>query len=340
MKDKSLKDSVSHMSNQELTFTKEDRNKVFEQLHKMESNNTQNKSLVSISKRLAPLTVSLLAIGLCLFFFMPTILQGNVNNGIFESNGNNSTDPNGVVAQIDKDFTALFTVKDENNRIPINLLLTYSKEKNEMKVVSVPRDTYAPILENDDGTTSYDKLTHAYAYGSEGAENVKRTISKLFNLTIDYYAVMDLKTFSSMIDSVNGIEYDLEKDIQVRAISQLAFEFNKGTNRLNGEEIVALLVEATIGRRSLDEEDQLNLIDAVINQTINELPQTQLKQFTTKIEGNIPFEQLFENKVELPSIEIVSLIDGMTDTQVNGLYFIKFENDFLNAVSEELTTFN
>ncbi|PKC52434.1 hypothetical protein RhiirA1_481518, partial [Rhizophagus irregularis] len=68
---------------------------------------------------------------------MPTILQGNINE-IFEGNGNNGTDSNGVVAQIDKDFTALFTLKDENNRTPINLLLTYSKEKNIMKVVSIP----------------------------------------------------------------------------------------------------------------------------------------------------------------------------------------------------------
>ncbi len=34
-------------------------------------------------------------------------------------------------------------VKDENNRIPINLLLTYNKDKNMMKVLSIPRDTYA-----------------------------------------------------------------------------------------------------------------------------------------------------------------------------------------------------
>ncbi|PKC52435.1 hypothetical protein RhiirA1_481519, partial [Rhizophagus irregularis] len=114
---------------------------------------------------------------------------------------------------------------------------------------------------------------------------------------------MDLETFSSMIDSVNGIDYDLEEDVQVRAISQVAFEFEKGTNRLNGEEVVALLMEATVGRRSLDEEDQLNLINAVIHQTIKVLPQTQLKQFTTNIEGNIPFEQLLENKMKFPLIQ-------------------------------------
>ena len=155
-------------------------------------------------------------------------------------------------------------------------------------------------------------MSFAYVYGSGGAENVRTTVSKLFDLPIDYYAVIDLETFSTMIDSVNGIDYDLQEDIRVRAISTVAFEFKKGTNRLNGEEVVALMMDATVGR-SLDEEDLLNLINAVINKTINVMPQTQLKEFSTKIEGNISIEHLLENKMEIHSIQSVSLIDGMID---------------------------
>lgn len=329
MKDKN---TYNYMSNQELTFTKEDRDEVFEQLHKMEKNTIQKKSLVSISKKFVPLTASLFAVGLCLFFFIPTILQGNVTNE------NNGIDPNGIVSQEDEYFTTLFMVKDEDNRIPINLLLTYNKDKKVMKVLSIPRDTYAPIVDKSDGTTPYDKLSHAYVNGTGGAEDVRTTVSNLFDLPIDYYAVMDLETFSTMVDAVNGIEYDLQEDIQVRAISKVSFEFKKGTNHLNGEEVVALMMAATDGR-ILDEENQLYLINAIINQTINVLPQTQLKQFTTKIEGNIPMRQLFKNKMETPSIETVSLIDGMTDTKIDESYYIQFEKDFLDSVSEELTTF-
>lgn len=335
MEDKRLEVKFTNKAIQELRFTKEDRHKVFEQIHKPdEERNPKKKWLVSISK-LAPLTVSLLMVSLCIVLFMPSILQGNVNNT------NNGTDLNGVVSHVsqkDKDFTALFMVKDENDRIPINLLLSYSKEKNMMKVLSIPRDTYAPIV-NNERTTPYDKLSHAYVNGSGGAEDVRTTVSNLFDLPIDYYAVMDLKTFSTMIDSVNGIDYDLQEDIRVRAISTVAFEIKKGTHRLNGEEVVALMMDATVGR-SLDEEDQLNLINAVINQTINGIPQTQLKQFSTRIEGNIPKEQLLKSEMELTSIQLVSLIDGMIDSKVDEAYYIKFEKEFLNSISEELTTFN
>lgn len=328
MKDKRLIDALKNMSEQDLRFTKEDRGKVFEQIHKMEKEiKPQKKSFASISKQFSILTASLLVVGLCIFLFIPSILPGNLNN---ENNGSNTS---GVVSQEDEYYTALFMVKDENDRIPINLLFTYSKDKKMMKVVSIPRDSYTPILD--------DKLTHAYVYGSGGAENVRTAVSKLFDLPIDYYAVMDLETFSTVIDSVNGIEYDLKEDIRVRAISQVAFEFKKGTHRLNGEEVVALMMDATVGE-SLGEEDQYNLINAVINQTINGLPKTQLKQFTSKIEGNLPIEELFENEMELNSIQLVSLIDGIISSSkiisaTEGIYFIKFEKDFLNSITEELT---
>jgi len=333
MEDKRLVEEFKNMALQELTFTKEDRNKVFEQLHHIEEENRfQKKSPFSISK-LTPLTVSLLVVGLCLFLFIPQIHLGTVSNNY------NGTATNGVVSQIDQDFTALFMVKDENDRLPINLLLSYSKDKKMMKVISIPRDTYAPILNKKDRTTPYDKLSHAYLHGSEGAEDVRKTVSELFDVPIDYYAVLDLKTFSTMVDGVNGIEYDLKEDMRVRALSTVAFEFKKGTHRLTGEEVVALLMDATAGR-NLHEEDQLNLLNAVINQTKSGLTQTQLKEFTTKVEGDFPIGQLVGNEMKIQSIQTVSLSDGMKDERIDGAYYITFEKEFLQSVSKELTTFN
>ena len=332
MKDKNLKDTFNNMSNQELTFTKEDRDQVFEQLNKMENNDPHNKSLVSISKQFSILAASVLVAGLCVFLFMPSILPGNFNHE------NNESNTSVLVSQEEKYFTALLTVKDENNRIPVNLLLAYSKEKNMIKVLSIPRDTYAPVSDKDK-TASYDKLSHAYVNASGKAEEVRTTVSNLFDLTIDYYAVIDLETFSALVDSVNGIEYDLQEDIKVRAISQVSFDFKKGTHRLNGEEVAALMMDAAVGK-SLDEEDQLNLLNAVISQTTNTLPLEQLKQFTTNIEGNIPIDQLFQSKMKLPQIQTVSLADGMKDTMIDESYYIEFDKGYLNSVSEELTTFN
>ena len=51
MKDKRVRDKFYNTSDQELRFTKEDRNQVFEQIHKLEKNNPQKKSLSFFFKK-------------------------------------------------------------------------------------------------------------------------------------------------------------------------------------------------------------------------------------------------------------------------------------------------
>ncbi|WP_010098853.1 LCP family protein [Ornithinibacillus scapharcae] len=325
-------ESLNHSPEPELTFTKEDRDKVFEQIKRTENAKLQKKPFISFSKRIAYFTATLVAVGLSILLFIPSILSENINY-----QENSVTNPNGAVAQKDENFTTLLAMKDDNQRIPLNLLLSYSKDKNMIKVLSIPRDTYVSISGNN-GIN--DKLTHAYAYSTEGAESVKTTVSNFFDIPIDYYAVIDLENFSTIIDSVNGVDYDLQEDIQVRAISQATFNFEKGTNNLNGEEVVALMMDATYGGRSMDEDDLVSLFDAVMDRVIKEMPKTHLTKLTSNVEGNIPMEQLFEVQIELPSIHFVSMIDGMKSVMIDEAYFVKFEEDFLNSVAKELTTFD
>lgn len=336
MDDKRLREKLYELPDSELSFTKEDRNDVFAQIRKLEEkDNTQKKSLIS-SKRIAPLTVSFLVVGLCLFLFLPSMFSGNLNK--------ESIIVNNPAAEEAEFVTTLITVKSKEmeDRTYLNLLLTYHKEKKVMKVVSPSHSTYAPIAKNEDGTTVYDKLLFAYNFG--GAENVRKTVSKLFDLPIDYYAVMDLEIFSTLIDSVDGIEYELAEDMQVRAITQVAFDFEKGTHRLNGEEVVALMM-ATSELDKLGEEHLVYLMNAVIDKVENEISPAELKEILTQIEANVPLDPLLDSLIEMNSIKSISLKDGMiTDSTLlsstTGKFFYKFEKEFLSSISQELTTFN
>lgn len=346
MEDKRLKDAIFNTTDEELQFTKENRHIVFEQIRKIDENAvTQKKSLIFV-KKLAPVLVSLIVVALCLFLFMPSSLPGNLakesSGSDFNKDSNTSVAKNPVVEETEL-LTTLITVKSKemDNRIYLNLLLTYSKDKKMMKVVSLPHDTYAPIGDNDDGTAMYDKLLIAYNFG--GAENVKTAVSKLLNLPIDYYAVIDLETISTLIDSMNGIDYDLQENIRVRAISQVAFEFDKGMNHLNGEQFVSLMMAATEGI-DLDEENLLNLMNAVMHKTENEIPRTQLKELVTQIEANVSLDLFLENQIKIDSIKPISIIDGMIADHTiisgtEGKFFYRFEEDFLNSISDKLTTF-
>ena len=77
MDDNRLKAHFSSKSNQELKFTKEDRQKVFEQIKKIDGDSYIQKKSPIFLQKFAPVTVSLLIIGLCLFLFMPSFLPEN-----------------------------------------------------------------------------------------------------------------------------------------------------------------------------------------------------------------------------------------------------------------------
>lgn len=343
MGDKRFRGKLNDMSDQELNFTKEDRNEVFEKIHNLQKSKIQKTTLILPSKTI-PIATALLIVGLCLFLFLPSMIPGNINKEINSFSLNKETNPT-VASTTGKEeakvLTTLITVKSEkmDDRIYLNLLLSYSTDKKMMKVVSLPYDTYAPIALKDDGTTLNDKLLFAYNYG--GAENVRTTVSELFDLPIDYHAVIDLTTFSSLIDSVDRIEYGLQDDITVRGITQGALEFKKGTNHLNGEQVVALMMAAT-EPSILEEGSLLKLMETVMDKMENEISSTKLKESLLQIETNISVDHLLEK--DISSLKQISLSGGMTDDAITlsnteGKHIYRFDDGFLNAVSKELTTF-
>ena len=342
MEDKRFRETFHQSSEQQLTFTKEDRNEVFEQIRKIEYNYPTEKKLHISSKKYVPVTVSLLIVGLCLFLFLPSLLTENVNDETIHSHLIEHPNIDVVSAPAVEDVgfeTTLITVKSKEaeNLIYLNLLVSTSRDQKKVNLISIPKDTYAPVSKNEDGSMMYDKLLFAYRFG--GAENVKATVSKLLDLPIDHYAVIELETISALIESINGIEYDLQEDILIRAITQVAFEFEKGTHRFTGEEVVALLM-STSELDKLDESHLLKLLDSVLKKVEHEMSPNQLKQWLAQVEANFPVEQLSAHEINSFAKHHVSLIDGMTYTMIDERFYIQYEKDYLNAVSEKLTSFN
>lgn len=343
MEDKRLREKIHNSSHQHLSFTKEDRNAVFEEIRKQDENHHTQKNVSS--NKFVPITVSLLVIGLCMILFLPSMLSGDLiersNSSNLSQESNKSIATNALEAEFS---TSLITVKSEvmDNRIYLNLLLTYNKDKKLMKVVSLPNDTYAPISENEDGTFFYDKLLFAYSFGD--AENVKKTVSKFLDIPIDYYAVLDLKTVSELIESMNGIEYEIQKDIRLRGVTQAAIDFEKGTHYFNGEQVISLMMAATDGFY-LDHENLINLMNVVMNKAEDEIPKAKLKELFSQIETNTPLDHLVDNPREINSINSLPLNEGMISDVIPlgktvGKHIYRFEEDFLQAVKQELTTFN
>lgn len=347
MDEERLKDVFSNTADSELQFTKEDRQQVFEQIRKLEKEPlTQKKSRIFVKKYI-PVTVSLLAIALCLFLFMPSLFLGGVTKELSSIDLHKESNTNDVSTSVAEEadiVTTLITVKSKemDNRVYVNLLLTYNKEKKLLKVVSPSHFTYAPVADSEKEPI-YDQLMFAYHFG--GAENVRATVSKLFDVPIDYYAVIDLETFSTLIDVVNGIEYDLQKAMRVRGVTHVAFDFEQGTQRLSGEEVVALMM-ATTEKHKLDDNDLLQIMNSVVTQLESEISSAQFKKLFAQIEANVSFDELVDSQknININSVKSISLHDGMMEaheeiSKTEGKFYYKFENEFLEAVSKELMTF-
>ena len=84
------------------------------------------------------------------------------------------------------------------------IIASINEETNEVKMFSVFRDTLLDV-----GDEGLDKITHAYFYG--GAEQSLYTLNKNLDLNIDEVVVINWKTVADVIDSVGGIEIDVQE---------------------------------------------------------------------------------------------------------------------------------
>ena len=84
------------------------------------------------------------------------------------------------------------------------IVASINKDTNEVKMFSVFRDTLLDV-----GEEGLDKITHAYFYG--GAQQSLYALNKNLDLNIDEVVVINWKTVADVIDSVGGIEIDVQE---------------------------------------------------------------------------------------------------------------------------------
>lgn len=118
---------------------------------------------------------------------------------------------------------------EEQSRTDTMMLVSWNKDTDEVKLISFMRDIYATIP----GYQNY-KLNTAYYLG--GAQLAKDTISSMFDVEIHHYAVIDFKSFESLIDILapNGVTIDVEKDMS----EKIGVTLTQGTHQLNGQELL------------------------------------------------------------------------------------------------------
>lgn len=92
------------------------------------------------------------------------------------------------------------------NRSDCIIIASINEKTNEVKLISVYRDTYVYVTEN--GTKKLDKITHAYSYG--GAQNALKSLNEALDLNITEYVTVNFDAVIAAVNSLGGVYIDID----------------------------------------------------------------------------------------------------------------------------------
>ncbi|WP_058308208.1 LCP family glycopolymer transferase [Gracilibacillus massiliensis] len=178
-----------YIENEELTFTKEDRDKTIQKIRhqtEMKEDKKPNRRIVPI---VATVAAFLLAIAL-----LPSFIA------------NESPNADSMVAQQeDMTFSTLVMARDSSappHRNPVNILLTINRDDKSIKAVALPRDTYVDIYDAEGNKQMKDKLLHTGAYYPDPNASML-TVSNFLNVPVDYYLYFPVEGVTQIADYLN-----------------------------------------------------------------------------------------------------------------------------------------
>lgn len=121
----------------------------------------------------------------------------------------------------------------QSARSDVNILVVVNPKTHKILTVNTPRDYYVELA----SFGARDKLTHAGIYGAE--ESVK-TLEKLYQTKIDYYARVNFDTLVGVVDAIGGVDVNLNSSFTAY---HGGYHFEKGWNHLTGASALGLVRE-------------------------------------------------------------------------------------------------
>ncbi len=126
------------------------------------------------------------------------------------------------------------------NRSDCIIIASINQETNEVKLISVYRDTYVYVTES--GTKRLDKITHAYSYG--GAQNALKSLNEALDLNITEFVTVNFDAVIAAVDSLGGVYIDIDSS-EIKYIN----DYIDATSQSSGVKSSHL---SSTGRQKLD----------------------------------------------------------------------------------------
>jgi len=257
----------------------------------------------------------------------------------------NQTDPEQDADRSKLIFTFAVLGKDQiSNSTDTIMVVKFDTVNYTLNAVSIPRDT----LVNVSWTTK--KVNTLYAAG--GIERVRTGLGDILGFEPDFYVMVDLKAFETLVDAIGGVYYDVPRKMDYEDPAQnLYIHLKKGPQQLNGEQALGLMrfrkgySDQDIGRIGT-QQDFLQTVAAQILANKNSLNLSDLITiFINYVKTDLTYGELIWlgqefYKMDMENIHFETLPGNYNDYMNGTPYVTIYVDEWLAMINASLNPFN
>jgi len=194
------------------------------------------------------------------------------------------------------------------------MILSLKEETGEVKLMSIYRDTYLKMGEQD----YYDKITNANRIG--GPELMIKSLNQAMDLNISKFAVVNFKAVADLVDAVGGITVNVE-DYEIEQLNKYTIQTAKNIGKESyqlveaaGEQNIEGVQAVSYGRIRKgvgDDYKRTERMRIVLNKVFDKVKTLNVNQLNDLINLMIPQVQ-----TNLSNKDIFSLAARLVDLNI------------------------
>ncbi|MDQ0875148.1 LCP family protein required for cell wall assembly [Paenibacillus sp. V4I3] len=184
---------------------------------------------------------------------------------------------------IEKPLTFLLTAIDEREgnegslNTDVMMLFSINPKSHQGTVVSIPRDL--EIEADKSGLDGSHKANYFYAYyynknKDTALYETKRLFSDVYQVPIDYMAVINFEGFRKLIDQLGGMTVEVDMNMRYQDESDgTDIHLNKGKQQLNGKQVLDFIRyrKSNLGTAESSDMERNQREQLVLNQLLDQL---------------------------------------------------------------------
>ena len=276
-----------------------------------------------------------------------------------DRSGRTSTNPESdITGNLAVKYTFLLMALDDNNGNTDTIMAaTFDATNHTLEVISIPRDTLANVSWSGVKKANSIYSNHRARNGwddrklAEAMDGVVESFADILGFMVDYWVLVDMRAFTTLIDAVDGIDYYIPVNMNYEDPYQdLYIHFSKGDYHLYGSDALKVMrfrsgyADADIGRIGTQQDFLMTAVQQILAKknslNIVELADIFIKYVKTdiKIDDIAWFGREF---IQLDSDDIhFDILPGNYWDSVGGdSYVTIYVDQWLEMVNEKLNPF-